>query len=237
MSAGELFQAAVPGWKVVFYLGKGCYAMNFSESTRIVLKDGSIGTIESQLPAEAGSKERLKIRLQNGHAVLVPTDVLQLRPDGSYYLPVDQYFVNRKLVARSRAERGNYSTVAVVPVVAEELDVQKRVITTGGVRVTKQVQEREEVVDEPGYSEQVRVEHIPVNRPVDSVPPVRYEGNTMIIPLLEEEVVVQKRLILKEEIRVSKQRQEFRNPQHVTLRREEASVERFEPEEENKQDV
>ncbi len=211
--------------------------MDFSAGTRVVLKDRSVGTIESQLPPEAGSEPRLKIRLQNGHAVLVPADVLQVSPDGSYYLPVDQAMVDRKLAAQRRARKGKYTPVAVVPVITEELDVQKREVTTGGVRLTKHVQEREELVDEPGFSEEIEVEHVPINRTVSRVPSTRYEGDTMVIPLVEEELVVQKRLVLREEIRVTKYRREFRNPQRVTLRREEVDVERFGPGEDKKEGI
>jgi len=57
-------------------------------------------------------------------------------------------------------------------------------------------------------------------------PPVRHEGNTMIIPLLEEVLVVEKRLMLREELRVTRTQTEFHAPQQVTLRREEITVDR-----------
>jgi stress response protein YsnF len=59
---------------------------------------------------------------------------------------------------------------------------------------------------------------------------MRSEGNTLIIPLLEEVLVVEKRLLLKEELHLTKQRVETHQPQRVTLRREEAAIERVETE-------
>ena len=57
--------------------------------------------------------------------------------------------------------------------------------------------------------------------------PVRQEGLTTIITLLEE-VVVEKRLRATEEVRITKRRAHPSRPlQHVTLRREEAVVERL----------
>jgi uncharacterized protein (TIGR02271 family) len=111
----------------------------------------------------------------------------------------------------------------------EELDVRtRRVETQSGVRVSKTVEEREEIVDEPLTKEEVEVERVAMNVPVDAPSGVRYEGDTMIIPIFEEIVVVEKRLMLKEEIRVTRRRENFRAPQPVTLRREVASVERME---------
>jgi len=111
----------------------------------------------------------------------------------------------------------------------EELDVRRRrVETQSGVRISKTVEEREEIVDEPLTKEEVEVERVAMNVPVDAPSGVRYEGDTMIIPIFEEIVVVEKRLMLKEEIRVTRRRENFRAPESVTLRREVASVERIE---------
>jgi len=111
----------------------------------------------------------------------------------------------------------------------EELDVRtRRVETQSGVRVSKTVDEREEVVDEPLTKEEVEVERVSMNVPVDAPSGVRYEGHTMIIPIFEEIVVLEKRLILKEEIRVTRRRENIRAAERVTLRRETANVERIE---------
>jgi uncharacterized protein (TIGR02271 family) len=117
---------------------------------------------------------------------------------------------------------------AVVPVLEEELDVRRRRVETGdGVRVEKTVDEHEACVDEPLTKEEVEVERVAVGRPVDGPVSVRYEGDTMIVPILEEVLVVEKRLMLKEEIRITRRRHEVHSPQRVTLRREHANVERI----------
>jgi len=114
----------------------------------------------------------------------------------------------------------------VVPVLMEELEVQKRVIETGKVRITTQVHEREALVDEPLWREEVEVTHVPIQRVVDAPLPIREEHGTLIVPILEEVLVVEKRLMLKEEIHIRTHRVETRQPQQVTLRREEVGVER-----------
>ena len=118
---------------------------------------------------------------------------------------------------------------AVIPVVAEELQVERRTVETGRVRVTKLVREQQEVVDQPSTSEEVTVERVPLNRMVDVAPEPRQEGDTMVYPVMEEVVVVERRLMLKEEVRITKRVTETRNPQTVTLRAEDVKIERIAP--------
>jgi len=116
----------------------------------------------------------------------------------------------------------------VIPVVEERAVVLKRKKLTGGMRVRTLIREDEEVIDEPLTTEEVEVERVPVDRWVEAPVPIRQEGETTIITLLEEEVVVEKRLRATEEVRITKRRTVRQAPQHVTLRREEAVVERLE---------
>jgi hypothetical protein len=58
---------------------------------------------------------------------------------------------------------------------------------------------------------------VPINRVVDAPVPVAHVGNTMIISLLEEVLVVEKRLMLKEELHITKGEIETYKPQRVTL--------------------
>jgi stress response protein YsnF len=116
----------------------------------------------------------------------------------------------------------------VIPVVEERAVVLKRKQLTGGMRVRTVVREDEEVIDEPLTTEEVEVERVPLDRWVDAPVPVRQEGLTTIITLLEEVVVVEKRLRATEEVRITKRRTTRQASQHVTLRREEAVVERLE---------
>ncbi|MEO5727367.1 MAG: DUF2382 domain-containing protein, partial [Byssovorax sp.] len=60
----------------------------------------------------------------------------------------------------------------------------------------------------------------------------RIEGDTTVIPLFEEQLVLQKRLLLREEVRVTRRRTERRDAQVVTVRREEVIVERADGESE-----
>jgi stress response protein YsnF len=72
--------------------------------------------------------------------------------------------------------------------------------------------------------EEVEVERVAINRVIDEAVPIRYEGDTTIIPLLEEILVIEKRLVLREEIHIKKTRREVHNPQEVLLRDEQVEI-------------
>jgi len=72
----------------------------------------------------------------------------------------------------------------------------------------------------------VQVRWIDIGREVESVPEVRTEGDTLIIPLFEEVLVVEKRLVLRQEIHLTRRMVSEPFEQEVVLRRTEAEVER-----------
>lgn len=115
----------------------------------------------------------------------------------------------------------------VIPVVEERLKVEKKVVEAGKVKISKKVKEEEKTVDIPVSQEEVQVERIPVNRFVETAPQIRYEGETMIVPVLREVVVVEKRIELIEEIHITKKIHQTQVSQQVTLRTEEVTVERL----------
>ena len=115
----------------------------------------------------------------------------------------------------------------VIPLVEERAVILKRKKLTGGLRVRTVVRESEEVIDQPLTTDAVEVERVPLDRWVEAPVPTRQEGETTIITLLEEVVVVEKRLRATEEVRITRRRTTRQASQHVTLRREEAVVERL----------
>ena len=118
---------------------------------------------------------------------------------------------------------------AVIPIIQEQATVKKRVVETGRVHIRKQLREYEELVDIPHVQEEVRVERVPVNEFVEDAPKVRTEGETTIIPVLEERYVVEKRLYLVEELRLTKERKESHRPEKVRVLKEEVEVKRMAP--------
>jgi stress response protein YsnF len=113
-----------------------------------------------------------------------------------------------------------------VPVRAERLRIARRVRAGDTVRVTVRPRRRVVVVDEPTAAERVSVERVAVDRFVDQPVPPRRDGDTLVISVVEEVVVVAKRLKVVEEVRITRKREITRRPVRVTLNEEEAIVER-----------
>jgi uncharacterized protein (TIGR02271 family) len=114
----------------------------------------------------------------------------------------------------------------VVPVVEETAVVRKERVATETVRLRKRVHEEEEVLDVPVQAEAIEVERVPVGRWIEAPAEVRREGDTTVYPVVEEILVVEKRLRLVEEVRVTRRQETRRVQERIGLRREEIVVER-----------
>ena len=184
--------------------------------------DGVWGTVVPGSPPLPSNAAQVVVQTESGQHVLVPTDIAVQQPDGSYALPR----CLAEFAFAGSAPRGHQDAPMVVPVLVEELEVQKRVVETGKVRMTKVVHEREVVVDEPLLHDNVTITRVPMQRVVDGPVPVREEQGTTILSVVEEVLVVEKRWMLREEIHIRKRRTETHQPQPITLRSEEVQVER-----------
>jgi len=120
--------------------------------------------------------------------------------------------------------------VETIKLLAEEISVDRQQVETGRVRVQRVTRERQEVVDVPVTREQVVIERVPVGRRVDTIPAIRHDGDTIIVPVVEEIVIVERRLMLKEELHVKRVYTTERYQEHVTLRHQEALLTRTQPE-------
>lgn len=90
----------------------------------------------------------------------------------------------------------------VIPIVEEEARIAKRQVVSGKVIVKTAVDTEERVLKEMLSEEAAEVERIPINRVVDSIPQIRTEGDVTIVPVFEERLVVEKQLVLVEEVRI-----------------------------------
>lgn len=116
---------------------------------------------------------------------------------------------------------------AVIPLHDESVTVDKQRVEQSRVRVTTRVSEREEVVREALEQEEATVTRVPIDREIDAYPGIRQEGDVTVIPLVEEVLVVERRLVLREELHIRKTRRSVQVEQPVMLRSEEAEVERI----------
>lgn len=116
----------------------------------------------------------------------------------------------------------------VIPLVEERLSASTRKVETGRVRVRTHVDERIEVVRQKLERDEVEIERVPINREITDMPKVREEKGVTIVPVVEEVLVVEKKLMLVEEIRLHRKRSYEKYERPVTLRAQRAEIEREE---------
>lgn len=123
----------------------------------------------------------------------------------------------------------NDDATLVVPKVQESVRVEVREVDTGGVRVHKTVNEQAQEIDEQLRHEEVSVQHVPIDKIVSlsDAPQARQEGDTWIVPILEEVLVVEKRCRIKEEIHITRTRRTEHHVETVILRSEDVTIERL----------
>jgi uncharacterized protein (TIGR02271 family) len=198
--------------------------MNPPTAVKVTDPQGVHGTIDTAAWPLDGSRAAVLVQLESGRQVLVPVHLLIREEEGRYSVPMALADLERHAGADAR------EPPLVLPVIQETLAVETRPVETGRIRIRKIVHEREELVDPPLLREEVIIERVPINRVVEGPLPVRYEGDTMIVSLLEEVLVVGTRLLLKEEVHITTRRTETHTPEPVTLRREDVTIERVDPE-------
>jgi uncharacterized protein (TIGR02271 family) len=116
--------------------------------------------------------------------------------------------------------------VASIPLVEERLAVSRQEVETGRLRVRITVDEHEEKVGAELRHDEVEIRRVPKNEALTELPGVRTDGDVTIIPVVEEQLVVEKRLVLVEEIHVVRRTETERREVPVTLRTEQADIER-----------
>jgi uncharacterized protein (TIGR02271 family) len=115
-----------------------------------------------------------------------------------------------------------------IPLHVEDLSIKRREVRRD-VRVHILTRSHDQLIDEPVMRERVEIEHVAIGRSIDAIPPIREEGDTTVIPVVEEIIVVERRLVLKEEIRLRRVRTTERHRETVTLRDQQAVIERADP--------
>jgi uncharacterized protein (TIGR02271 family) len=116
-----------------------------------------------------------------------------------------------------------------IPIVQERLTLDKRLAETGKVRIRTVIDERLARVEEELEREDVSIERVAVNREVDHAPEVREVDGVLIVPVVEEVLIVEKRLVVKEELHIRKTRTREHFEQAVSVRGMHAEVERENP--------
>lgn len=126
------------------------------------------------------------------------------------------------------AESVDPEAAQIIPLLEERLVVGRREVETGRVRVHLTTTTEDAAVREVLREERVEVERVPIGREVATAPAVREEedGAVLVVPVLEEVLVVERRLVLKEELWIRRVSTNRTSEQTVPLRRQTATVER-----------
>lgn len=120
-----------------------------------------------------------------------------------------------------------------LPIIEETARIDKRVVETGRVRVQTRTETTEQVLRETLRTDAIGVTRVPINRVIaegEPAPTARTENGVTILPVLEEVLVVEKRLVLKEEVHIRHTTSTEVTEVPVTLRKQHAVVERASPE-------
>ena len=120
----------------------------------------------------------------------------------------------------------------VIPLAEETIAISKRQVELGQVRVSLTTDVEQMVAREMLRGGRVEVERVALGRTLaegETPPQTREDGDTLIIPVVEEVAVVVKRLVLREEVRLRFVQTEVSFEQEVDVRRQRATVERVVP--------
>ena len=243
----SFFVRCVHGWA-----RRGCgtfvAGLILMQKISVVQEDaGVVGVLEEE------SSAALTVRLPDGHHVSVSRDQLEPLADGTLLLKtsVDQLEpiadessrttpvlasatipIAGSIGATWQAETRSLEDgeTVTIPRVEEQVQIDKQERLRGTVRVHVVPRQREQTVAVPVVETRAEVRRVEVGRIVDKAPDVREEGDTVIIPVVEEVLVVEKRLLLREEVHVTR-KQTMRTEQHqVSLRSEHVEISRSEDE-------
>mgnify|MGYP001627234057 CR=1 FL=1 len=114
-----------------------------------------------------------------------------------------------------------------IPVLEEQLKIEKVLQPIERVLLTKTV-ETEEVRKSIDLAEEaIHVNTVPVNQYISEAPPVvRYEGDTAIYSVVKEVLVIEKKMVLVEEIHITKSLQHRKAEVHENLREEKVKIQK-----------
>jgi stress response protein YsnF len=187
--------------------------MGVQRRSSIVDADGVTGRLV-RVDASQPDHPFALIELPNKARIRVPFDQLQHDADGGY-------MTSSRWDEFAAVSAGGVT----VPVIEEKVTIDVRAAPPQSVRVRRRVVSEERVVEVPVWHERVEVERVPMDAFVERAPEPRYEGDTLVIPCIEEVPVVEVRLRVREELRVRVVREQRVRRETVTLRRHDVDVE------------
>ena len=166
--------------------------------------NGLKGTLLSTARFLDPSPEK-RVRLEDGRVILVPSHALIAQPDGSYYFRPDGETQPLASVVSPAAAPAVEVSHNEPDYVADPEPVHEPAQNQAEPPPPRQVFAPSAAG--PLFREDCDVERVSVKRMIDKPAEIRQEGDTMIIPLMEEVLVVEKRLMLREELHIRRRRE------------------------------
>lgn len=191
------------------------------------------GNVVVAVRAEDGAADRATEVMERNGAVDIDERVASYRERGytgfdanAQPYTAEEAERERNFYRSARGERGGEA----LPVVEEELRVGKRAVERGGVRIVRRV--REQPVEETINlrEERVNVERRPVDRPIEEADLAAFREGAIEVTEMGEEVVVDKRARVVEEVVVNKEVTEHAETVRDTIRRSDVEVEEVDAE-------
>ncbi|MFL5759166.1 MAG: YsnF/AvaK domain-containing protein [Thermomicrobiales bacterium] len=203
----------------------------FKSGAHVLTRDDEdLGVVENpRAPKQHSEPSMLQVRMNTtGNQVLIPlalidvaastADLVRLTVAGEEFHTLQGDHAGGDVVAGTE-------TPITIAVHEEELTPVTRDVHLGDVVIHKRVEERPYQTTVDLSRDEVWVEHVAVDREVDTAPEPRYEGDTLIIPVVEEMLVTEKRLLLREEVRITRRQRTEQAEIRDVLRREIVDVE------------
>ena len=114
-----------------------------------------------------------------------------------------------------------------INIIEEQLHLDKKLVEKAKIEITKKIIEKNETASINLFSEDVEIKKVPVNTYVTETPVVRHEGNVIIIPVVKEVMVIEKKLLLVEEVHITKHTTTKEHTETVGLKKQEVTVNRI----------
>lgn len=196
---------------------------------RVRTDEGFLGTVErlDHHWAESGDQpDRMIVRSEDGHwrysiplmfvhsvtqGAVQPIVNIAMHPDELIHyvyeaIPKPTQQPNTPSQPATRTDTAvppNDDDVLNLPIYEEELFVRKRPVVLGKIHVHKGVESEERHVSLPVYHEETIIDHLSPDQ--FDLAQSRKNPNETYIPIVEERLIVQKQMVVKEYLRVRKQ--------------------------------
>lgn len=179
------------------------FSRDFAQGTPVRTQNGAFGTLEEVVADRAAEAESvLRVRRDSDDSIIdVPAHFVDTARSNA-----DEVVLLAGFDRPVAATTTDQADELIIPVREEVLVPETHETDLGKVIVHKRVEEVPVSSSVDLGRDQVAVERVEINEAIDTMPGPRQEGDTLIIPVVEEVLYTEKRLMLKEEIRITKQR-------------------------------